>query len=53
MVFIVGKSGSGKSTLLNILSGFDKPTSAQIIIGNKNIIEFSNEEMDSYRASPS
>ena len=51
MVFIVGKSGSGKSTLLNILSGFDKPTSGQIIIGNKNIIEFSNEEMDNYRAS--
>ena len=51
MVFIVGKSGSGKSTLLNILSGFDKPTSGQVIIGNKDIIQFSNEEMDNYRSS--
>lgn len=50
-VFIVGKSGSGKSTLLNMLSGLDRPTSGEIYIGEKNIFDFTNAEIDDYRAT--
>ena len=51
LVFVVGKSGSGKSTLLNMFSGLDKPTSGEILIGNKDISKFTSEEMDNYRSS--
>jgi putative ABC transport system ATP-binding protein len=36
-VAIVGKSGSGKSTLLNMITGIDRPTSGEVIIGNTAI----------------
>ena len=31
---VIGKSGSGKSTLFNLISGFLKPHSGQIIFDN-------------------
>lgn len=34
---LLGASGSGKSTLLRMLSGFEKPTSGQICLGNEDI----------------
>lgn len=51
LVFIVGRSGSGKSTLLNLLGGLDNLTSGQILVGNKNIGDFNNQQYDSYRNS--
>ncbi len=33
-VSIVGKSGSGKSTLINMITGIDRPTSGEVLVGN-------------------
>ena len=32
-VIIVGKSGCGKSTLINMITGIDRPTSGEVIVG--------------------
>jgi putative ABC transport system ATP-binding protein len=32
-VTIVGKSGCGKSTLINVITGIDRPTSGQVLVG--------------------
>ena len=48
-VFILGESGSGKSTLLNMIAGIDKPTNGSILVGDKDITNFSNSELDKYR----
>lgn len=31
---IVGKSGSGKSTLINMITGIDRPTSGEVLVGD-------------------
>ncbi len=36
-VSIVGKSGSGKSTLLNMVTGIDRPTSGDVIVGGSHL----------------
>ncbi|HOM68476.1 MAG TPA: ABC transporter ATP-binding protein [Candidatus Paceibacterota bacterium] len=46
---ITGPSGSGKSTLLHILGLLDRPTSGEFIFENKNIINFSDEELAFFR----
>jgi putative ABC transport system ATP-binding protein len=33
-VAVVGKSGSGKSTLINMITGIDRPTSGQVLVGD-------------------
>jgi len=33
-VAIVGKSGSGKSTLINMLTGIDRPTQGEVLVGD-------------------
>ena len=48
-VAITGKSGSGKTTLLNLLGLIDTPDKGTVLIGNKNIFEFSNSEKLEYR----
>ena len=34
---VIGSSGSGKTTLLNLIAGFNKPSSGEILINGKNI----------------
>ena len=33
-VAVIGKSGSGKSTLVNMLTGIDRPTSGEVLVGD-------------------
>ncbi len=48
-VSILGPSGSGKTTLLNIIGGFDRYDSGDLIINNKSTKNFKTTEWDSYR----
>jgi ABC-type lipoprotein export system ATPase subunit len=36
-VAVIGKSGSGKSTLVNMITGIDRPTSGEILVGDTAI----------------
>jgi putative ABC transport system ATP-binding protein len=49
-VVILGPSGAGKSTLLNLLGGMDKKTSGNIIVDDKIISNYNDNELASYRA---
>lgn len=51
LVFIVGVSGSGKTTLMNILSGVDKPTTGDVIIGERSLYNTEEKQMFGYRNS--
>lgn len=49
MVAIMGPSGSGKSTLLYSVSGMDKPTAGEVILGDKNIAALNDNELSEVR----
>jgi putative ABC transport system ATP-binding protein len=49
VIVILGPSGSGKSTLLNVLSGIDNPTSGVISFYDKEISNYSEEDLTEYR----
>lgn len=51
LVFIVGVSGSGKSTLMNMLSGIDKPSNGDVLIGGKSLYDEASGELFGYRNS--
>lgn len=44
-----GKSGSGKTTLMNIVGALDKPTTGKVLIGGRDIGEFSERQCDNLR----
>lgn len=46
---LLGASGSGKSTLLNLLAGFDREYSGDIIVAGQNIAGLSAEALSDYR----
>ena len=48
---IYGPSGSGKSSLVNILAGFDRPTSGEVLIRNQNIYDLSSDQIAYFRAN--
>jgi len=49
LTVIVGASGAGKSTLLNILGGMDSNSKGQVIINGKDISNYSDRQMTTYR----
>ena len=46
---IVGRSGSGKSTLLNMMTGIDRPTSGEVIMGGTRIDRLREQDMAVWR----
>src|SRR5215510_7997606 len=48
-VAIIGKSGSGKSTFINMLTGIDRPTLGEIMIGGAPIHAYDEAQMANWR----
>jgi ABC-type lipoprotein export system ATPase subunit len=48
-VAIIGKSGSGKSTLINMLTGIDRPTSGDVLVGDTAVHRLSEGQMAEWR----
>src|SRR3954468_17534516 len=48
-VAIIGKSGSGKSTLINMVTGIDRPTSGEVIVGDVAVHRLSEGQMAAWR----
>ncbi|MBI3970881.1 MAG: ABC transporter ATP-binding protein [Chloroflexi bacterium] len=46
---IIGKSGSGKSTLVNMISGIDRPTSGEVLVGTTAVHALSEGQMAVWR----
>ena len=49
LVAVVGASGSGKSTLLNLLSGLDRPSAGEVLVGGRDLLNISDRELVLYR----
>ena len=48
-VAVVGKSGSGKSTLVNMLTGIDRPTSGEVLVGDTAVHTLNEGRMAVWR----
>src|SRR4051794_39859736 len=48
-VAIIGKSGSGKSTLINMITGIDRPTSGQVLVGGTAVNTLTEGQMAVWR----
>ncbi len=48
-VAVVGRSGSGKSTLINVITGIDRPTSGEILVGDTAVHKLSEGQMAVWR----
>ncbi len=48
-VGIIGKSGSGKSTLVNMLTGIDRPSSGEVVVGGMSLNTLDENEMAVWR----
>lgn len=50
-VAVVGKSGSGKTTLMNMITGIDRPTIGEVIIGGTHIQKMNEGEVAVWRGN--
>jgi ABC-type lipoprotein export system ATPase subunit len=48
-VAVIGKSGSGKSTLVNMITGIDRPTSGQVLVGGTSVGVLSEGKLAQWR----
>lgn len=48
---LYGQSGLGKTTLLNLIGGLLKAQEGEIIFQDKNVCNFTNKELEEYRAN--
>jgi putative ABC transport system ATP-binding protein len=48
-VSVIGKSGSGKSTLINMITGIDRPTSGEVLVGNTAVHTLTEGQMAVWR----
>src|SRR5512136_311065 len=48
-VSIIGKSGSGKSTLINMITGIDRPTAGQVLVGDTAVHTLTEEQIAVWR----
>ena len=48
-VSIIGKSGSGKSTLINMLTGIDRPSSGNILVGSTDLHQMKEGQLSVWR----
>ncbi len=48
-ISVVGPSGSGKSTLLNMITGIDRPTEGEVVVGGEAVHELSENRLARWR----
>ena len=48
---VFGRSGTGKSVLLKCIVGLLKPDGGKILVGDKNVVDFSTKELNKFRKS--
>ncbi len=49
LMAIIGASGSGKSTLLNILGGLETPSAGKVVVGKRDLLNVSAQDIVRYR----
>lgn len=49
MTALMGPSGVGKSTLLHILGTLDRPTSGEVLYGERDVFSLDNDELAEFR----
>jgi putative ABC transport system ATP-binding protein len=48
-VAVIGKSGSGKTTLLNMITGIDRPTAGEVVVGRTAVHTLNEGRMAEWR----
>ncbi len=48
-VAILGKSGSGKTTLINMITGLDRPTEGEILVGGEKVEKLGENQLAIWR----